>query len=50
LKPANDNGRPASGPIDPRILLIARAIGRQIAREEMVALYAADNNGRDGEQ
>ena len=35
LKPANDNGGAAAATIDPRILIIARAIGRQIAREQL---------------
>lgn len=32
-KPANDNGTDTSKPIDPRILRIAQALGRQLARE-----------------
>ena len=38
--PANDNGSPGSraqGGLDPRIRIIARAIGRQIAREHYAA-------------
>ena len=38
--PANDNGSPGSraqGGLDPRIRTIARAIGRQIAREHYAA-------------
>ena len=38
--PANDNGSPesrAQGGLDPRIRIIARAIGRQIAREHYAA-------------
>ena len=38
--PANDNGSPGSraeGGLDPRIRSIARAIGRQIAREHYAA-------------
>lgn len=34
-KPANDNGAADSAPSDPRILRIAAAIGRQIAREQI---------------
>lgn len=32
-QPANDNGEETPKPIDPRILRIAQAIGRQLARE-----------------
>jgi len=39
--PANDNGGNAAQPVDPRILTIARAIGRLIAREQFEA--ANDN-------
>jgi hypothetical protein len=39
---ANDNGRNAEEPIDPRILVLARAIGRLIAREQF---KAANDNG-----
>jgi hypothetical protein len=39
---ANDNGGNAAEPIDPRILTIARAIGRLIAREQFKA--ANDNS------
>ena len=38
--PANDNGSPGSkaqGGLDPRIRIIARAVGRQIAREHYAA-------------
>jgi hypothetical protein len=31
---ANDNGANAIAPVDPRILAIARAVGRLIAREQ----------------
>ncbi|MGK9171551.1 hypothetical protein KXR53_35040 [Inquilinus limosus] len=40
--PANDNAGQA-GRIDPRLLVIARAIGRQIARELLRAEAANDN-------
>jgi hypothetical protein len=33
LCPANDNGSRTGEPLDPRILRIAEAIGRQLARE-----------------
>ena len=45
--PANDNGSPGSraeGRLDRRIRIIARAIGRQVARE----LYAAWERKRRG--
>jgi hypothetical protein len=40
---SNDNGAQGA-PIDPRILLIARALGRQIAREYLKSLRAANDN------
>ena len=50
LKPANDNARAAAAPIDPRVLIIARAIGRQIAREQLHTLPAANDNRPDDER
>jgi hypothetical protein len=47
--PANDNGSTAATPIDPRILVIARAIGRQIALEQLDKLQAANDNRHDDE-
>ena len=44
LSAANDNGHEASASIDPRIILIARALGRQIAREQLDRLDAANDN------
>ena len=44
LKPGNDNGSAAVAPIDPRILIIARAIGRQIARDQLDTLREANDN------
>ncbi len=44
LTAANDNGHGARGNIDTRILLIARALGRQIAREQLDRLEAANDN------
>ena len=41
--PANDNGD-TPAPLDARILLIARALGRQIARERFKALKPANDN------
>jgi hypothetical protein len=40
---ANDNNSSAA-PIDARILTIARALGRQIAREQLKSLRAANDN------
>ena len=48
LTAANDNGHGASERIDTRILLVARAIGRQIAREQLNQMETAnDNTPRD---
>jgi hypothetical protein len=44
LKPANANHDATPGGIDPRILIIARAIGQQIAREQLDSLQAANDN------
>ena len=41
---ANDNGASAA-PIDARILTIARALGRQIAREQLKRMCPANDNG-----
>lgn len=40
---ANDNGGTA-GRLDPHLLTIARALGRQIAREWFQSLQAANDN------
>ena len=40
---ANDNGA-SPAPIDARILTIARALGRQIAREQLRKISAANDN------
>ena len=40
---ANDNG-PPSETLDPRVRIIVRAIGRQIAREQGAILRAANDN------
>jgi hypothetical protein len=37
--------RNSGGPIDPRILIIARAIGRLIALEQLGRLRAGNDNG-----
>ena len=44
LSAANDNGHEASASKDQRIILIARALGRQIAREQREQLDAANDN------
>jgi hypothetical protein len=44
LCPANDNGSRNSEPLDPRILRIAEAIGRQLAREQARPPAAANDN------
>ena len=49
LKPANGNGSKTATSVDPRILIIARAIGRQIAREELNNLQAANDDRREVE-
>jgi hypothetical protein len=50
LQPANDNATQAATPIDPRILTIARAIGRSIARQQHKALPLANDNKLSQEQ
>jgi len=50
LQPANDNACAAAAPIDPRILVIARAIGRQIARDQLDTLPSANDNKPDHER
>ena len=51
IKAANDNGNgtETASALDPRILAIARAIGRQIAREQMRMLRADNDNDRKDE-
>lgn len=46
-KAANDNAGAAASPIDPRILIIARAIGRLIALEQLGRMHADNDNGRE---
>ncbi len=48
LKSANDDNT-AVAPIDPRVLVIARAIGGQIAREELDRLRVANDNRPEDE-
>lgn len=50
LRPANDNGVKAAAPIDPRILIIARALGRLIAREQLGRLRATNDNRSEDER
>ena len=50
IEAANDNGPGAASTIDPRILVIARAIGRLIAREQTMKHTAANDNGPDDTQ
>ncbi|UPJ52776.1 hypothetical protein IVB30_16485 [Bradyrhizobium sp. 200] len=42
--PANDNGSHSGEPLDPRILRIAEAIGRQLARAQSNPPAAANDN------
>jgi hypothetical protein len=42
--PANDNGSCSGESLDPRILRIAEAIGRQLAREQARPPAAANDN------
>ena len=44
VHPANDNGSSTGEPLDPRILRIAEAIGRQLAREQAKPPAAANDN------
>jgi hypothetical protein len=43
-RPANDSGSRSGQSLDPRILRIAEAIGRQIAREQARPPAAANDN------
>jgi hypothetical protein len=44
LRPANDNGSCSGQSLDPRILRIAEAIGRQLAREQAKPPAAVNDN------
>ena len=44
VHPANDNGSRTGEPLDPRILRIAEALGRQLAREQAKPPAAANDN------
>ncbi len=48
IEAANDNESTRKCALDPRLLTIARAIGRQIAREELACLRAANDNHPEG--
>jgi hypothetical protein len=49
LEAANDDGGTGAATVDPRILVIARAVGRQIAREHLRDWQAANDNGPEDE-
>ena len=49
LKAGNDDGGMGGTTIDPRILVIVRAVGRQIAREHLRDWQAANDNGVEDE-
>jgi len=46
LTAANDNSTPLSPEADAALTVIARAIGRQLAREAMRVIKAANDNER----
>ena len=50
IEAANDNGPGTVSAIDPRLLVIARAIGRLIAREQSNQRMAANDNSEDDTQ
>ena len=50
IEVANDNGPDEPSTIDPRILVIARALGRLIAREQTSPHTAANDNSKDDAQ
>jgi hypothetical protein len=47
LKAANDGGRMGTTTIDPRIVVVARALGRQMAREHLRDWQATNDNVRE---
>jgi hypothetical protein len=49
LKVANDDGGVGAISIDPRILVIARAVGRQLAREKLDKQQAVNDNTSEHE-
>ena len=46
IEAANDNAPGTASPIDSRLLVIARALGRLIAREQSSQLMAANDNSK----
>ena len=50
IEAANDNGPGTASAIDPRLLVIARALGRLIAREQTSPHTAANDNSKDDAQ
>ena len=50
IEVANDNGPDEPSTIDPRILVIARALGRLIARKQASQFLAANDNREDDTQ
>ena len=49
LRAVNDNGTDARATIDPRLLTIARAIGKQMAREQLTLAEPANDNDPEDE-
>ena len=49
LKAGNDNGGMDATTIDPRILVIARTVGRRLAREQLGKRQAANDNTSEDE-
>ncbi len=48
FRAVNDNGTGAPAALDPRLLTVARAIGKQMAREQLhLAEPANDNDSED---
>ena len=50
IEAANDNAPGTASPIDSRIVVIARALGRLIAREQSSQCIAANDNSEDDAQ
>jgi len=48
LPPTHDNGSQTGEPLDPRIIRIAQAIGRQLAREQAKLFRAVDDDEPHG--
>ena len=49
LRAVNDNGDSQQTTIDPRLLTVARAIGKQMAREHLNSLKPANDNEPEDE-